>query len=481
MVREMARRTLWQSAALALAALALTSAAAQADFAEPQKVAQVLAGERTEAVVSWWGFDAEDSTAFMQAAIDSGAARVVVPYMDGQDWIVRPITMTQDDQTLFFEDKVVVRSKEGSIRGRGTRLFQAIGRNNVSFVGYGATLRMGFDDVFVEEYRTRRRRGGDLICVLGSENVLIEGLTLIEARNDGIYVGRDRGGRDYSKNVTVRNVVSDRNIRQGMSIVSVDGMLVENSVFKNTRGGAPMAGIDCETHRPEERLSNVVIRNCLFLNNSQLGLHNFPSKQTADSAPVSILWENNYVRGSVVGIQVASVQPETPPGEIVFRNNIIEGSSFAGILIRNVSAESALQIRFSGNILINTAHEQYDEEEVAWYRKHYPGVLDNPGDWYARHGCPSAPIVLTAARHNFQRQGNISFDNDLVISNLDKPAVVVSGAWGEHREMFGPDGEPAEGVFQAWKNVTGSIRVVNPHGARMDVRTPVEEFTLEIK
>lgn len=470
---------LWCGAVMMVSALH-SDARAATEWAEPEKVTRVEAGELTAANVLWWGFDEEDSTRYVQAAIDSGAAKVIIP-LAGQDWIVRPITMTQDDQTILFENGVVVQAKEGAIRNRGTRLFEAIGRRNITFSGYGATLRMGRDEQFIREYHERGRRGGDLICILGSEEVLIEGLHLVEAWNDGIYVGRG-GGQDYSRNITVRHVVADSNHRQGMSIVSVDGMLVEHSVFKNTRGGAPMAGIDCETHNERERLSNVVIRHNLFLNNSQLGMHNWPSRQTDQSAPVSILWENNYVRGSAVGIQVAAVNATTPPGEIVFRNNVIEGSSFAGILIRRAGL-SQLKVRFEGNVLMNTAHEIYDDEEDnRFYREIWPGRMENAGDWYGQHGVPAAPIVFTAQSDNKAWQGNISFDNDLIISDLDGPMVVIQGPWGvDHAEMFGRDPEDTDEQFLGWANITGTLRVLNPNGGRIEKRAPVRDFDLQLK
>ena len=41
-------------------------------------IAQVKAGEITEAKASWWGFNPVDSTDALQAAIDSGAKRVII-------------------------------------------------------------------------------------------------------------------------------------------------------------------------------------------------------------------------------------------------------------------------------------------------------------------------------------------------------------------------------------------------------------------
>lgn len=456
---------------VSVAAAGVPVAAEPAQWAEPEKVSEVEAGEREQARVTWWGFDAEDSTEYMQAAIDSGAAHVTVPDT-GQTWKVRaPIDLSQDDQTIEFEARVVVKGKEGSISGRGDNLFHARARSGLTITGHGATLRMPF----VPHAERGTNMGGHLIFLDGSEDVLVEGLTLEEGHRDGIYVG----GHTYCRDITIRDVVADGNWRQGISIVNVDGVVVEDSVFKNTRGKSPHSGIDAETHSPDERLSNVVVRNSMFLDNLQIGMHNWPSHQDETSAPISILWEGNYVRGGEIGMHVASINPGTPEGEIIFRDNVVEGTQHAGILARRVAADSKVQITFEGNLLVNTAQKKpYSDEIIEYYRE--AGILEHPLLWW-RPKSASAPIVLTAQGQEPRTQGNIHFEDNLVIHNLDEPAIVVEGPWPEHQELFGEDAETIDERFQRWENISGTVRVVNPYGARMDIQAPVENFTLEIE
>ena len=75
---------------------------------------EVAEGRRTTANAAWWGFDAEDATEALQAAIDSGARRVVVPNM-GSDWIVGPIRLA-GHQELFLERGVVVSARRRGVR-----------------------------------------------------------------------------------------------------------------------------------------------------------------------------------------------------------------------------------------------------------------------------------------------------------------------------------------------------------------------------
>ena len=66
----------------------------------PTAIQEVLDGKRDVANAAWWGFDQDDSTDALQAAIDSGAKTVIVPAM-GQDWIVRPLTLASNQELVL--------------------------------------------------------------------------------------------------------------------------------------------------------------------------------------------------------------------------------------------------------------------------------------------------------------------------------------------------------------------------------------------
>ena len=80
----------------------------------------------------------------------------------------------------------------------------------------------------------------------------MEGLTIVESGGDGIGV--------TGKNITIRKCVCDRNHRQGISVFSVENLLIEDCVLSNTSGTAPQSGIDFEPDHPNEILKNVVMR-----------------------------------------------------------------------------------------------------------------------------------------------------------------------------------------------------------------------------
>jgi len=149
-------------------------------------------------------------------------------------------------------------------------------------------------------------------------NVIFEGVTAKNAWGDGFYID------GQSRNVKFCSVTADNNRRQGMSIVSGDGIIVKDSVFKNTNGTTPQAGIDIEPN-DHNKVSNVQIVNSQFLNNKGLGIQIWmPIKRPRSVTNVEI--ERNLVvgnKGGGIGIYNSS-------GHVV-ANNIVKDNAGFGI------------------------------------------------------------------------------------------------------------------------------------------------------
>lgn len=359
----------------------LVNASATA-WASPGKVAEVAAGVRTEANAIWWGFDKQDATRFLQAALDSGAERVVIPDM-GEPWRVKPLFVNRDDLEIVFGDGVVIEAKKDGFRGRGDCLLSVIDRRNIVLSGYGAVFLMHKEDYMAPPYQPAEWRHA--LAIRGSANVAVLGLTLRGAGGDGIYLGTTSGQR-HVKDIVIRDVVCDSNARQGLSVISAENLLVERSVFRNTGGLAPGAGIDLEPNKVGERMVNVVIRDSFFENNV-MGMHMWFNHLKEDSEPVSVLWENNVVDGCGIGIHVGHVEDDGAGGEVMFRNNTVKNTRHAGIHFRNKSSK-AMKFVFENTVLINTA--------TAGGRS---------------LGARSAPVILHARTDQSQSPGGIELGN----------------------------------------------------------------------
>jgi hypothetical protein len=99
----------------------------------------------------------------------------------------------------------------------------------------------------------------------GAKNIVVAGVTAKDMWGDGFYVKK-------ASNVTLCGVIADRNRRQGLSVIEVDGLMVLDSVFQNTGGTRPGAGIDFEPDDREQTITGVRIENSKFIDNAGPGI-----------------------------------------------------------------------------------------------------------------------------------------------------------------------------------------------------------------
>ena len=135
-----------------------------------------------------------DCTQEFQGALDSCASVVHVPVLPGRSWIVRPIHVTCDDQTIEFAAGVVLQAKRGEFhKGEERQLFTVKNRSDVTIRGgHGATFRMWRHDYAnATLYNHSEARHG--IALYGSRNIRLEGMTVTETGGDGVYISNILG------------------------------------------------------------------------------------------------------------------------------------------------------------------------------------------------------------------------------------------------------------------------------------------------
>ena len=403
----------------------------------PAAVAAVAAGELAEANAAWWGFDVEDSTEFLQAAIDSGAPKVVVPYV-GAPWIVRPILL-RGDLDLVFEPGVLILAKEGEFKGKGDSLFGVANAENLTIRGYGATLRMRKKDYQSEAYAKAEWRM--TLSMVGCKNVVVEGLRLESSGGDGIYVGAT-AERPYCEDVVIRNVVCHDHHRQGISVITAKNLLIENCIMSGTDGTPPRAGIDLEPNNANEKMENVVVRNCVMEDNSGAGILVYFNPLSRETDPVSVLFENCYVKGGKdTGIGVGAIKDDGPQGTIEFRNCTVVGAAKGGIYVYDKSPDSA-RVRF-----VNCKWRDVGTAISKLLDKRTPLLLDL-----------RRPSIAS-------KLGGIDFENCYVYDEADRPALRVEPRKGEH----------------AVYDLQGELYVCNPNGARMELNFEAVEVGLKAR
>jgi hypothetical protein len=420
----------------------------------PVAVSEVASGKRTSANAAWWGFERDDSTEVLQAALDSGARTLVIPHM-GEPWVVRPLQL-RSQQEIVFEPGVVVLAKKGEFRGGGDSLFSAVGQSNLVLRGYGATLRMHKRDYQNPPYTKAEWRMG--LALRGCRHVLVEGLRIESSGGDGIYVD---GGGDlgWSEDITLRNCVAYDNHRQGLSVVSAVNLLVENCTFANTWGTAPEAGIDLEPDTEKQRLVNCVIRNCVFENNNGNEVLVYLKPLTTNSQPVSIKFEHCLIRmtdarrtppepgpkegiNGVAGIAIGNVRDNGPMGLIEFVDCVTENTGKECVRIYDKSPDRA-RVRF-----VNCSFRN-------------PWISPYPGD-----GGPRVPILLHSRNPaNASNLGGIDFESCAIYDTTRRPAVRLEQDQGQ----------------VGLRDVHGNIRVTAPGTPSVKLGNKLQDVDLTVR
>ena len=262
----------------------------------------------------------------------------------GRPWEVAEPLFPQSGIEIRFEKGVEVQAKRGAFRGKWDSLVDLRNADNVSLIGDGsAVLRLWRDDYAAKPYIWCPHRHG--VAIFGCTNVVVKGISVIGAGGDGIYISgsvsaKGRENRGWSENVTVSGCVCDGSFRQGMSVTSVRNLLIEDTVLKNTKGsGDPEDGIDFEPNGPEDRLENIVMRNCLTEGNNGRGYHFALPEQEHAKVPVSIRLEKCRSVGdrlNAVSYLLGRNDPEhvRNDGRVVFTDCTFERSGKAAVVIR---------------------------------------------------------------------------------------------------------------------------------------------------
>jgi hypothetical protein len=415
----------------------------------PAAVREVTLGKRVDASAAWWGFDPADSTAALQAAFDSKAKRVLIPYM-GKPWIVRPLQL-RGNQEIDLAPGVVILAKRGEYQSVQDSVFTATDASNLTIRGYGATIRMWKHDYQNPPYKKGEWRMG--VSLRGVRHVLIEGLRVESSGGDGFYIDGSKTHL-WSQDVTLRDCIADDNHRQGISVISAVGLLVDNCVFSNTSGTAPQAGIDLEPDAPNQRLQNIVIRNSIFENNAGSGMDVYLKQFNGTSAPVSILFDHCLSRMSdgVIGssgISVGAVRDEGPKGVVEFRDTTVDSAGMSDVTVAAKSADGA-QLRF--------------------VRCHFNHPWTTPHPEYTG---PRVPILIVLRQPKVTHHlGGISFADSFVYDTENRPAIQVYESCVKY-SVKGWWCDPDETNYGAYR-LHGHLFVENPTGVHADLDNPTD-------
>lgn len=174
------------------------------------------------------------------------------------------------------------------------------------------------------------------VSIRGSENISLKNVTCNNLWGDGLYIGSS-SNKNYSKNIIAENFQAHGNRRQGISIISVENLYLNNLTITNTKGTLPERAIDIEPNNEDERLINIHINN-LFSEKNNGGVLIYLEQLTSYSLPVSISIDGVYSSEDNLPVNVSGKNKIS--GTIHFNNITFFKSITSPISIRDYNADS---------------------------------------------------------------------------------------------------------------------------------------------
>ncbi len=269
--------------------------------------------------------DEFDDTEYIQTLLNSDKKEIIIPAQQ-RPWVVLPLVFkNKENKTLIFEAGCIIRAKRGYFKDVNDVLFTVENCKNITIKGYGAVLKMNKEDYWSSTYTKSQWRDG--VAIYNTSDLIIEGLKVQSTGGDGIYIGQSGGIETVCKNITLKHLVLEDNHRQGISIISVDGLLMEGCSVFGTNGTLPKAGIDFEPNDGDYGFTNVLIKNCTFRYNKGSGIHIFLKTLTKDSVPVDITIEHCVLAYNGCGLSIMAI-PKGVKGTVNIINTTIKGMQY---------------------------------------------------------------------------------------------------------------------------------------------------------
>ena len=236
-----------------------------ADFGDPMT-------NGTVHVAKDFGFDEVNATTNLQAALDSGASRVVIENV-GKPWYIRTVRIRSNTEVVI-EPGVRIHSDRtwNEFATSKAGLFVVDNARNVVLKGRNPNDT----DVVISKYhdlmdraRNCRDYGGCGLWIGNSVNVCVKNLRCSDNASDGLALG-GLGLPNY--NVYFENLDFDSNYSQGCSLISAHNAYFRKVRFRNTAGAEPAGGVDLEPAELNQGNANLYFFDCEFAANMGGGL-----------------------------------------------------------------------------------------------------------------------------------------------------------------------------------------------------------------
>ncbi len=297
------------------------------ELMQRQDLARAAAAERGEisvASAAWWGWDETDSTVSLQRAFSSRVDVLVVPAMDGA-WKAGPLFL-DGPKHLILDPGSEIAAVDGGFRHQRGSLLTLYRQSGIRISGYGASLRMNREAYSRKPYEWSQWRHA--LTLLESQDIRVEGLSIEDSGGDGIYMGQKKGGF-IPRNIHLKDLYLLNNYRQGVSVISADGFLMESCYISGSRGTPPMAAIDFEPNKGLFGLINCTVSHSLFEKNGGAALTVHLPNVTDFHPTVSITIRDTVILGYPLSVWIHGMESGAA-GTLSFINCQVSGFGIIG-------------------------------------------------------------------------------------------------------------------------------------------------------
>lgn len=266
------------------------------------------------------------------------------------------------------------------------------------------------------------------LSIRDNVNAKIYGVKVYNCWGDGVYLNTDSGSY-----VEVHNVDSYNNRRQGLSVTGCGVARFYNTVFRDTNGTSPQAGIDIEPNVGRS-IDDIYFKNTTIKDNAGSGLLLFGLHTTQEMS--KIIFEDTFFDGEPVEI---STNRENYNSKILFK----------GYTIIKDSGGYALHL-FGNNELV-----EFDDLTIVNANRNN-SLSDNTG-----------ACILVESREDIPRSGKLLIKDLKVVGGEFHRRVIT--LWPKMNELY-----DVKVNVSGMKNVD-SNRVIKKHtgtySGKIDINT----------
>ena len=392
----------------------------------------------TSILASSFGWNGIDDT---QALYDAFTSNVDTLYVDLQvgNWVTGPLIFDNNvnNKVIIFERNVTIQALAGAYDSSlYNGLFTFIDCNNVSLIGYGATLQMNKQEYIALNDGSEWRH---VIKVSGCDNISIVGLELVDSGGDGVEISGIYNQAIPSTNIHIKDCRIDNNYRQGISVTSGQNILIEHCEITNTSGTPPSAGIDLEPDNAYDTMSNVEIKNCRITGNEGGGIILSFWQLNETTNPVSVVVSDCYIGSNLdIGIEVDVNTSGPLTGQVIFERCIIENQPANAIFSNK---RESLFLEFSDIVIKNAGFDNINYDP----QYNLPIAIQKQYDY---SGLPL---------------GNVHFNNVYIDDHLYDRDFMTIDFWDQGTQI---------------ENISAIFSVYNPNGVSYFIDSPSENVNI---